>query len=222
MQFLQLPYEIRLNIYSQLFGEGIALVDGGRQDSGNEAEFPSFLPSMTCAEFSQERSGQMLRTCKAILAEARPILYQHTTFRSTFQAYAGKLPTRMTNGNSIFPYVRHLQWQLRCDMLKRYNPAAVEISACDVGGLQSLLLVCQTETWNSSFCGTGTDRDVYVGGREHFLDFAKLLQSKMNSSPKPVTLLENFAHLSRGRIMLRLVRGKYVLQAEVSMPVIMN
>ncbi|KAJ9661965.1 hypothetical protein H2198_001717, partial [Neophaeococcomyces mojaviensis] len=120
----------------------------------------------------------------------------------------------MTNNNPTLPYVRHLQWHLNCDMLKRYNPAALDIDECDTEGLQSVLLVCQAENWKGSFCGAWTDREIFVRGREQLLDFAKLLQSKMNSGAKPVTLLENSIYLSRGRVVLRLVKGRYALQAE--------
>ena len=125
----------------------------------------------------------------------------------------------MTNGNSTFPYAQHLQWQLNCDLLKHYDPAAVEISESDLGGLQSLLLACQAENWRDSHCGVWTDRATFIRGHEDFINFAKLLQSKMNSSPKAVTLLENSVHLSRGRVVLRLVRGKYALEAEVSISI---
>lgn len=207
MKFLQLPIEIRLQVYAELFGEDIAIVDGGRQDTGSEAETPTVLPRLNRSPQRQQRSAQLLRTCKLIMAEARPILYQNTLFRTSFQAFAGRLPVQMTNSNPSYPYARHLEWNLHCDILKRSEPAEVQIEANDVRQLQSVQLVCQAENWKGSLCGEWVDREVFVRGRQQVIDFARHLQSKMSNGIRPVTLAEDLRFLSRGRVVVRLFRG---------------
>lgn len=215
MQFLNLPFEIRLNIYDQLFGEDTAFINSGRQDTGLEAELPSLLPCSIPGPYGRGRSGQVLRTCKEILAESRPVLYQGTLFNSVAHAFAGRLPITFVNSNPSFAHVRHLRWQLECDLLKNYEVAAVKIDEGDVRGLESIELVCQAESWKKSVCSAWIDCDAFNQGRQQVLDFAILLQSKMNSTSKPVTLLEDTTHISRGRIILKLIKGRYNLGAKV-------
>jgi len=216
MTFLQLPLEIRLDIYSHLFGDVVAHVDGGRQDTGTEAEAPSIFAKPGSQLRRQQRSAQLLRTCKTILVEARPILYQHTVFRINFQAFAGRLPVKMTAENPSYPHVRHLEWSLSCDMLKRYDPTDIHIDDDEARHLQSLQLTCQAENWKGSFCGEWCDREVFVRGRQQVIDFAKVLQSKMDSSARPVTLVEDVKYLSRGRVVTRLFRGSRAIRSDVS------
>ena len=216
MAFLQLPLELRLEIYSHLFGDVVAHVEGGRQDTGTEAEAPSILAKSGNHLRRQQRSAQLLRTCKTILAEARPILYQHTIFRVNFQAFAGRLPVKMSAGNPSYQHVRHLEWSLSCDMLKRYDATDVQIDDKEARNLQSLQLTCQAENWKGSFCGEWCDREIFIRGRQQVIDFAKLLQSKMSSSTRPVTLVEDVKYLSRGRVVTRLFRGSRAIGPDVS------
>ncbi|KAK5087317.1 hypothetical protein LTR70_007260 [Exophiala xenobiotica] len=216
MAFLNLPLEIRLEIYSHLFGDVVAQVDGGRQDTGKESRAPSILPLPEKQLHQRQRSAQLLRTCKAILAEARPTLYQHTIFRINFQAFAGRLPVQMTGGHPSYALIRHLEWSISCDLLKKYEPMDVMISESDMHHLQSLQLTCQVENWRGSFCGEWCDREKFVRGRQQVIDFAKLLRSKMDSLAKPATLVEDVKYLSRGRVVLRLFRGKRIVKCDVS------
>jgi len=214
--FLHLPLEIRLEIYSHVFGDVVAHVDGGRQDTGLEAQAPSILPVPGKQLHRRQRSAQLLRTCKTVLGEARPILYQHTIFRTNFQAFAGRLPVRMTAGHPSYAHVQHLEWSLICDLLKKYDCKDVVISESDMHHLQSLQLTCQVEAWKGSFCGEWCDRENFVRGRQQVIDFAKLLLSKMDTSAKPATLVEDVKYLSRGRVMLKLFRGKRTVNCDVS------
>lgn len=215
MGFLELPLEIRLEIYSHLFGDVVAYVEGGRQDTGTEAGAPSILPIPASQPRRQQRSAQLLRTCKTILAEAQPILYQHTIFRTNFQAFAGRLPIQMTSGHPSYAHIQHLEWSLSCDMLKKFDATDVHISESDAYHLQTLQLTCQAENWKGSFCGEWCDREMFIRGRKQVVDFAKLLQSKMGGA-QPVTLVEDVKYLARGRVVVRLFRGKRAIRSDVS------
>ena len=215
MAFLQLPLEIRVEIYSHLFENAVTYVDGRRQDTGSEATAPSILPIPGKQLRHQQRSAQLLRTCKTILAEARPILYQHTVFRVNFQAFAGRLPVKMSAENPSYRHIRHLEWSLSCDMLKRYDAKDVQIDEEEARHLQSVQLMCQAENWKGSFCGEWCDREIFIRGRQQVIDFAKLQQSKMGTSTRPVTLVEDVKYLSRGRVVTKLFRGSRAIGSDV-------
>lgn len=214
MSFLQLPIEIRLNIYSELFGEGIVYIDGGRQDVSVQAKDSCMLPTFDNLSRRQTRSAQLLRTCKMVLDEARPILYRNTIFRTSFQAFAGRLPSRMTSSNPSYAHVRNLEWGLACDILKKYDSDDVQIAKEEVQHLRTIQLVCQSESWRDSFCGEWVDRQTFVRGRQQVIDFAKHLQAKMSNERGSVTLVEDCRHLSRGRVVLRLFRGRRGIAAD--------
>lgn len=216
MQFLQLPLEIRLNVYSQLFGEGVAFANGGRQDVVTDAKGPSMLPVMSKPSDALGRGAQLLRTCKVILTEARPLLYKNTVFRSSCYAFAGKLPCQLANNNPTSSHVKHLEWQLNCDLLKRYDASDVHINSLDVQNLQSVQITCQAENWRDAFCGEWRDQESFVNGRQQVVDFAKLLRSKMSDDSRSITLVEDIKHLSRGRVVLRLFEGMRYATPNVS------
>lgn len=216
LEFLGLPVEIRLNIYSHLFDKGTAYVNGGRQDVGAGHAAPSLFPNSSDTIQSAGRGSQLLRTCKAILAEAQPILYRNTTFRTSFQAFAGKLPVQTASESLTFSHVRNLEWNLSCDLLKIHKPEEVTFTAEDVRNLQTIRIACQAESWRGSFCGEWCDREVFVNGRRQVVDFVKLLQVKMAENGKRTTLIEETRGLSRGRVVLRLVMGRKDAEAGVS------
>lgn len=216
MHLLQLPFEIRLNIYSQLFGRHVAYINAGRQDAGSAINMPTMFPNQLETFYPHGRSAQILRTCKAIFEEALPLLYENTTFRTSFQAFAGRLPSQVADQAITFPFVRRLEWELRCDLLKRHCPEEVVISESDVCNLRFVQLTCQVETWRDSFCGEWVDRESFLRGRQQMIDFAKLLQAKMAGNERTITLVEDTKHLSRGGIVLRLFDGKGEPEADVS------
>lgn len=215
MSFLHLPIEIRLAVYSELFGEGIARVNGGRQDTGTEAQTPSMLPSPNKHGRNQQRSAQLLRTCRTILAEAAPVLYNHTIFQTTFDAFAGRLPVCMTDGNPSFPAVRHLAWHLHCDLLKKYDSTEVHIEPRDTQNLRSIQIVCQAETWRDTTCSEWFERDALIKGRQQVLDFAKALKAKMATGTKQFTLIEDTRLLPRGRVVLNIFQGRRIPAGDV-------
>lgn len=216
MQFLHLPIEIRLNVYSQLFGEGVANAHGGRQDVGCEAETPNMLPVLKQAPCMAGRGAQLLQTCKIILNEARPILYKNTVFRSSYQAFAGKLPDQTASDNLTFQHVKHLEWQLNCDLLKKHDPTDVHIKHTDVQNLKTVKMTCQVENWREVLCNEWHDEGNFVRGRQQFVDFAKLLQSSMSEGKRVITLVEDTKQLSRGRVVLKLFEGRRLLTSDVS------
>lgn len=206
MNFLQLPFEIRVQVYRELFGQGIATVQAGRQDTGHEARRPSLLPARPPTS-SYSRSSQILRTCRTILLEAQPILYDNTIFRTSLEAFAGRLPVQLSNSNPVHEHAQHIEWSLYCDILKRFDENDVQISATDVGKVQTIELSCQAENWINSYSGDLTERQAFLSGRKQMIALAQCLATKMKSTG-PVVLAENSRHVSRGRISLRLCRKR--------------
>lgn len=207
MSFFSLPVEIRLAIYDELFGQGIAAVRDGRQDVGSESKAPSVLPEIDSRTPLQPRSAQILRTCKTVLAEAAPILYNNTIFRTNFEAFAGRLPVQMTAGNPSASKIHHLEWSLKCDLLKKYDPTELLINPQDTQSLRSVQIVCQAANWREPICGEWCDQEAFVRGRQQVIDFGKALQESMRTNAKQVTLLEDLVSLQKGRVMLRLREG---------------
>lgn len=218
MSFFSLPIEIRLAVYEELFGQGVTFIHGGRQDTGSESQAPSMLPIVKGQMQTQERSAQILRTCKTVLAEASPILYNNTIFRTDFQAFAGRLPVQLTAGHPSAAKVRHLDWNLRCDLLKKFDQTELHITSEDTQSLQTIQLACQAGSWRGPVCGEWCDREVFVRGRQQVVDFAKAIQSSMRARAKNVTLLEDTTSLSKGRVVLRIFQGFRTPTADVSEP----
>lgn len=216
MYFLQLPTEIRLKIYSEILGDGLVYLNAGRQDISARAAEPEMLPASVVNAYPQQRGAQILRTCKSILYEARPILYRDTIFRASFQAFAGRLPTCIAFDNPSQPHIKHIDWQLNCDLLKKFDAKDVHILAQDVQTLETVRISCQAENWRDSFCGAWTDREVFVRGRQQVIDFAQLLRERMLESNRVVRLAEDTRFLSRGRVVLRLFTGRTTISPDVS------
>lgn len=218
MSFFRLPIEIRLAIYEELFGQGTTSIHGGRQDTGSESQTPTMLPMPDGRTQTQQRSAQILRTCKTIQAEASPILYTNTLFRTTFQAFAGRLPVQFTASHPSARNVRHLEWDLRCDLLKKYDATEFHITQKDSQALESVQINCQAASWREPVYGESCDRDALVRGRQYVVDFAKALQMNMKMGTRQVNLVEDVTSLSRGRVVIRLFRGFRTPTANVSMP----
>jgi hypothetical protein len=160
---LDLPVEIRLSIYSLLFRPSKVTLDAGNPPANQSCLIPAaaYIRKQQCA-----RSSQLLRVCKEILHESRPVLYANTTFHVTTHTFTGNLPSSLSNGNPIAKHARHVVWQLECDILKRYYPEDFAFEQGDMEMLISLEINAKVDTWKDSFCGEDCDRDCFVrGGR---------------------------------------------------------
>src|SRR5947209_2757503 len=113
---LHLPVEIRLQIYAELFGTGKVILDGGDHQQTSCFVSSTVAPISTAAG----RSSQLLRTCKAILSEARPVLYANTVFHVIQQTFAGSLPSSFTDDHPSAMHLHNVIWQIECDILKRW------------------------------------------------------------------------------------------------------
>lgn len=216
MSFFQLPTEIRLRIYSELFGDGLVYLNAGRQDIGTRSTHSEMLPTSIPRSCPLERGAQILRTCKAILFEARPILYRDTVFKASFQAFAGRLPTCISSDHPSRVHIKHIEWHLNCDLLKKFDASDVNISQGDVQALQTIKISCQAENWKDSFCGAWSDREAFVRGRQQVVDFAQLLRQRMAVNNRVVSLAEETRYLSRGRVVLRLFANHGSIAPDVS------
>lgn len=205
--FFDLPVEIRLDIYKLTFGSGKTILQTTRSDTD------SLLPLAASPQYRCLRSGQLLATCRTILEEARPILYSNTTFQVTSHVFAGKWPSTFTDGASIAPFVKHLVWQVDCDMMKMVYEDDLKMQSTDFNQLSSLELRARAETWRDSFLGEYCDRDRFIKGREQAIDYGKSLQRHMSKS---LALVEDRRLLSKGCVVLRLQPERQVLTNNVS------
>lgn len=205
--FFDLPVEIRLDIYKHLFGAGKVILTIGRSDSD------SLLPAVAKPQTHDPRSSQLLAVCKTILEEARPVLYANTTFHVLSHVFAGKLPSNFTDGAPLAPFVKHLIWQVDCDMMKFVYEEDLKMEPSDLAQLSSLEIRCRAETWRGSFLGESCDRDRFVQGREQTISYAKYLQKQMADN---VNLVEDRTFLGKGCVRLRLGQGRAMLLNNVS------
>ncbi|KAK5239756.1 hypothetical protein LTR40_014275, partial [Exophiala xenobiotica] len=182
-----LPPEIRLQIYAFTFGWGKVMIEV--QDDENK---PCLLPRRSVFQTQSSRSSQLLRVSKAILTEARPVLYANTTFHVLNRVFAGKLPIAVTDGHACAPHVKQLIWQVDCDMMKHFYPEDLRLDPEDVSRWSSLELRCRADTWRNSFLGEWCDRETFVKGREQMIAYARVFQDFMNSrTANRVNLIEN-------------------------------
>ncbi|ETN37543.1 uncharacterized protein HMPREF1541_07165 [Cyphellophora europaea CBS 101466] len=209
--FFDLPTEIRLDIYKNVFGTGRVVFSTSRSDTD------SLLPRAATQPVSCCRSSQLLAVCKTILEEARPILYAGTTFQVVSHVFAGKLPANFSDGALMAPYVRHLVWQVDCDMLKWMYQEDLQIRDSDLTQLSSLEVRCRAESWRDSFLGEHCDRDRFIQGREQAISYARFLQERMANKPQ---LVEDRRLLGRGCVILRLQNPTPVLSADVSSQIV--
>jgi hypothetical protein len=210
--FLDVPVEIRLHIYSLIFEQRTAILSATRRADDHY----SLVPAAASPLHRTQRSSQLLRVCKTILHEARPILYANTEFRVVAQAFAGRLPCSMTNGHPAAPHIQRLTWQLECDLLKHLYETDIDIDSTSLSQLKSLEIRCRAEAWRDSFMGEWCDRESFVTGRKQMINYASILKRLMTgANDKDVSLVEDQRQLNQGRVILRLLRNQTELRDSV-------
>ena len=203
---LGLPAEVRLNIYSHLFDEQQVFVD-----AGNLAGPAVMLPTRATPTRIPD-SAQVLRTCKTLRAEAEPLLYQHLTFHVSNNTFAGSLPYRVSEGNAIAPRIRHLVWQLQCDLLKKFYFEDLAITAEEVAQLDTLEIRCRCENWRDSYHKDAVPTEQFLRNRQQVVDYLKCLQAKAAAIGVVFILAEDPSLLKKGELRLRLSK---VMQGRV-------
>jgi len=208
---LALPTEIRLSICSYIFGSGKVVLDAG-EAHGNRY----LLPGTAVLQHKIARSAQLLRVCKTIMHEARPILYASTTFHVVVQTFAGNLPYAITDSHPSANHVRHLIWQLNCDMMKHFYTEDFSISQTALKEIDDLEIRCQAQTWQGSFCGEWCDRETFVRGRESVINYGRMIRDLMGITTRgEAILVEDKTWLGRGKVVLRISRQKKPAKAQV-------
>ncbi len=198
--FSTLPLEIRLEIYALVFGSGKAMIEAKFEDTSC-----CLLPQHGTYQNQAQRSSQLLRVSRTVLDEARPLLYSNTTFHVVNHAFAGKLPTRITDGHPCAPHIKHLIWQLDCDLLKHFYPEEMRLDPTDIARWTSLEIRCRADTWRDSFLGEWCDREAFLKGRTQVVEYARLFHDAMSCrSGGSVAFVEDRSQLGRGRVILRL------------------
>lgn len=201
---LSLPSEIRLEIYDLVFGRGKVIIDskGDHQNS-------CLLPRNGNVQNPGHRSAQLLRVCKVILSEARPILYSNSTFHVITHEFAGRLPSQVTDGFPASRHVKNLIWQLDCDMLMLHYPEDLKLDESMIARWNSLEIRCKADSWRNSFMGEWCDREAFVKGRTQMISYAGIFQAAMSDQTDHVTvgMWEDRSQLGRGRVILKLNRS---------------
>lgn len=202
---LDMPVEIRLGIYSHLFKLAKIVLDAGNPPASQTCLIPE---DANTNRRQAGRSSQVLRTCKTILHEARPVLFSNTTFHITTHTFAGSLPSSLSNGHPIARHAKNVVWQVDCDILKRYYPEDFAFRQGDLENLNSLEVIAKVDTWRGSFCGEDCDREGFVQGRNGLLEYGNLLLSQLRrDGARSVELVEDQRYLGKGEVRIRLVKG---------------
>jgi hypothetical protein len=210
--FFDLPLEIRLDIYSLVFGCGKAILETKIEDDSC-----CMVPRRGTIQNQSSRSSQLLRVNRTILLEARPVFYANTVFHVVSQTFAGKLPTRLSDGHPCAPHIKHLIWQLDCDMLKHFYPEDLQIGMPEVSQWGSLEIRCRADTWRNSFLGEWCDREAFLTGRSQVVDYARMFHDAMSSAGGgSLTLIEDRSQLGRGRIIMRIDGNRSSLKQQRS------
>ncbi|KAK5055361.1 hypothetical protein LTR84_013111 [Exophiala bonariae] len=203
-EFLSLPSEIRIEIYHLAFGHGKVILEAKTEDDSG-----CLIPKDSKARSPAQRSSQFLRVSRAILDEARPILYANTTFHVLAGGFAGKLPLKLTDGHVFAPYVKNLIWQMDCDMLKHHYPEDVRLDTAQIAQWNSFELRCRAESWRDSFLGEWCDREAFVAGREQVINYARIFALAMRDpSCLELDMVEDRSQLGRGRVIVKLSRAR--------------
>ncbi|KIW84716.1 hypothetical protein Z517_00104 [Fonsecaea pedrosoi CBS 271.37] len=208
-----LPLEIRLDIFGLVFGQGKVVIESPADDDSC-----ALIPRRAHFENHSSRSAQLLRVNKTILLEARPILYANTVFHVMNHAFAGKLPTRITDGHLCAPYIKHLVWQLDCDLLKHFYPEDLQFDLGEVARWSSLEIRCRAESWRNSFLGEWCDRQAFVRGKAQVLEYAQVFHHAMRRGKAGrIALVEDRSQLGRGRIILGLNSSRVTSEQQRSL-----
>jgi hypothetical protein len=211
--FLSLPAEIRLRIYGFVFNRAVAVHKVKRRGDDN---YP-MLPADVVPLQDTQRGAQLLRVCRTIFSEAQSILYGRTTFHVVVSAFAGRVPSTVTDCHPSIHRIQHLIWQLDCDLLKHFYPDDIHVESKDLSELMTLELRFRADTWRDSFMGEWCDREAFVKGKAGVIEYAQLLQKLMvGKNDQKVSLIENQRELERGRVILKLERTQRALLDNVS------
>ena len=198
--FFRLPLEIRLDIYDLAFGHGKAIIEVKIEDDSS-----CLIPRHGTFQNRSARSSQLLRVSKAILDEARPVLYANTVFHVVNQVFAGKLPTRISDGHPCIPHIKHVLWQMDCDMLKHFYVGDSQLDLPAISQWSSFEIRCRADTWRDSFIGEWCDREAFLKGRSQVVEYARLLHKAMSGRTRNgLAFFEDRSQLGLGRVILKI------------------
>jgi hypothetical protein len=212
---LCLPVEIRLQIYAELFGTGKIVLDGGDHQKTSCIVSSTATPITT----AESRSSQLLRTCKTILYEARPVLYANTVFHVIRHTFSGSLPSTFTDNHPSAKHISDVIWQVECDILKRWYEDDLQFQeAADWASLKTLEIRCRVEAWRGSYCGVVDERADFAAGRDQVLKYGtRLLEGMAASDVKTFhRLVEDRRFHGKGEMRIRLTSSRGLLCSEVS------
>jgi hypothetical protein len=212
---LFLPVEIRLQIYAALFGAGKIVLSGG------DHQTTSCFVSSTAAPITtaEGRSSQLLRTCKTILYEARPVLYANTVFQVIQHTFAGSLPSSFTDGHPSAQHICDVIWQVECDILKRWYENDLQFQrVADWASLRNLEIRCRVDAWRDSYCGDVDNRARFATGRDQVLKYGAGLLDGMGAGDVKTfcRLVEDRRFHGKGEMRIKLTKSLGQLSPDVN------
>lgn len=204
--FLDLPTEVRLQIYSDLFKSSSP---GSTIQVGN-ASNQFLLPLHLTPERSPTKSSQILQTCSTVLFEARPILYDSTTIEVRTNSYGGRLPTKISDGFSGAHQVKKLVWNLNCDLLMRSDFDEIKTGFNQaLPNLDYVGLHVRVDTWCDGACVVQADPNEIAIGHQQVREFALLIARSMaGETEDKISIAEDERRRERGWIILKLERKR--------------
>ena len=203
LNFLNVPTEIRLSIYSYVFGVDTAVLDFDRIEAGSGMMGHNYAYLL-----HKPRATRILQTCRTILTEARPVLFANTTFVVNKFADFHKLlwDTHCRNQPWL---IKHIDRTIAAiDLEQRWNSDRLAVTKTSFPGLDVLEMHCSGPGWRADAI-TGVS-PTYSEGR------AKMLQLALGhvDGSRFDTLIEEVQ--GKGQIHLKLMKKHTYVKGHVS------
>ena len=219
---LDLPAEVRLNVYSHLFKYQRVFIDAGNY-SGLPALLPNHRTTRRNTPSSPPESAQVLQVCRTLHAEAQPLFYQHLTFHVSTRTFAGSLPYSLTDvqantdmqtntasnlitSTSSSPPVRHIIWQLQCDILKKFYYEDLKITAEEISNLETFEIRCRCAAWRDVGEKIISESEKFTRGRQQVRGYLEHLGALGRDVGGRYEVEEDESAWGMGEVRIRLVK----------------
>ena len=213
---LDLPAEVRLNVYSHLFKDQRIFIDAGNY-SGLQSMLPIHRATSHNSSSSPPESAQLLQVCRTLHNEAQPLLYEHLTFHVSTRTFAGSLPYSLTDAQTntdpdvttsipSSPFLRHIIWQLQCDILKKFYFEDLKITAEQIANLETFEIRCRCAAWRDVGEKDLSESEKFTRGREQVRAYLAHLGALRDSAGEKYVVDEDESVWGIGEVRMSLVK----------------